>query len=156
MAITLRDIIKRANAISDEGVDDETVTGFVNTGISEINVTACANFPYMTHTNPSDEIPLEDKWAQSILIPFVTAQIKQMDASQFEYNDNYARYERMLNEFIAQDAVPFEYKDWEARGYVPDIDPDTGEQLVDEHGNPLWIEKVSDLYYYPPNPWERW
>lgn len=153
---TLREIINRANAIADEGIDDETVTGFVNTAISEINVTAKANYPYMSHTNLSAEIPLGDKWAQSILIPFVTAQIKQMDASQFEYNDNYARYERMLNEFISQDPVPDQYKDWGARGYLPSLDPETGEQLRDEHGNLIWVELTSDLYHRPPNPWERW
>jgi len=145
MALTLQQVIDAANALADEGIDSETMTGFINNAIAEINVKAKAKYPFMSPTNLSEEFVLPDEWVRSLIIPHVVAQVKMQDSSQFEYMDQMGRFTVNLDHFITSYAIPEEYVDWEKRGYIQVTDPETGELI--------WVRRTSDVFTVPPAPW---
>lgn len=148
MPLTLQQVIDAANELADENINSETMTGFVNNAIAEINIKAKAKYPFMSHTNMSEEFPLPDEWVRTLIIPHVVAQIKMQDSSQFEYMDQMARFEENLGHFITSYAIPDEYIDWEKRGYIKVTDPETREKI--------WARRTSDVFTVPPAPWIMW
>jgi hypothetical protein len=105
------EIIAKANTLTDEEVEAVTIVSFINDAMATIGVTVGATFPLLDVALAEQEPVIPDKWQRVLLIPFVAAKIKQMDASQFEYNDYFGQFQFALTQFKANYTVPDEYKD---------------------------------------------
>lgn len=141
--MNLRQLIDEANVLSDEFLEDVSMTQFVNQCMAQINTRAKANFPYMDSSLPETEFIIPEKWVRRLFIPFIAGRTKQVDSSQFEYSDFYAEFESAMGDFMANYPIPDAYKDTSGDQYV---DPVTGEIKY----------YTSDVYDKPPIPWWRW
>ena len=136
------ELIYEANTLADESLDNEVMLQFLNQCTAKINIRVKAIFPDVSDVN--EEIPLPNKWARSLYIPYMAGCIKQQDSSQFEYSDHFAEFDMMLGEFIAGYTVPDKYIDKE--GW--EVHPVTGELIEPSQ---------SDIFERPPLPWfRRW
>ena len=108
--MNIDELIAQINLASDEDFEDEQVIAFVNDAIARINVEADANFPNIL-TGDEEYTAFPDKWQRSLFVPFGAGRIKENDSSQFEYNDWYAQFDRILGAFIEKYEIPEEYKD---------------------------------------------
>jgi hypothetical protein len=110
------------NNLADEDFSSSQVVEFVNDAIARINIEREANFPYMSTSDLSEYAGFPEKWQRSLFIPFVVGRIKAVDASQFEYNDNYSEFMSNLSVFKVKFPVPDEYKDLnESVSFEPDF-----------------------------------
>lgn len=113
---TVNELVTTVNDLSDETTPTAKIVTWLNNAIAKINTEAVANFPFLS-VDRLDETPaFPDKWQYNLLIPFATARIKQMDSSQFEYNDLFAEFDRNLKSFISTYPIPEIYKDTETTG----------------------------------------
>lgn len=97
-----------ANTLTDESHDFQTLLGFINDGIADINIELNTVFPFCTSSD--EEIAFPEDWQRKVLVPFVAAKIKQKDSSQFEYMDLYGQFQEGLLKMKAKYLVPEEYK----------------------------------------------
>lgn len=102
------EIATQANTLTDENHDFQTLLGFINDGLAEINIELNAAFPFCTSND--EEIAFPETWQRSVLVPYVGAKIKQKDSSQFEYMDLYNQFSINLNKMKAKYTVPDEYQ----------------------------------------------
>jgi hypothetical protein len=110
------------NNLADEDFSSSQVVEFVNDCIAKINITCEANFPSMTSTDTAEYVGFPDKWQRALFIPFVVGRVKAVDASQFEYNDQYSEFSANLDLFKLKFPVPDEYKDTnESVSFEPDF-----------------------------------
>lgn len=112
------EIVIQANNLTDESYDYPSAMGFVNAAISEVNAELNANFPRVTLAD--EEIPFPEMWQDLVLIPYVSAKIKQKDSSQFEYSDLYGQFTNNLAKMKSKYSVPDEYKGETTDSYAPD------------------------------------
>ena len=103
-------LMKTANTIADEDFSSSQVIEFVNDAIAKINIECEANFPFLK-TEDSDYLGFPEKWQRSMLIPFIVGRMKAVDASQFEYVDQYTEFQNNLVLFKSKYQIPDEYKD---------------------------------------------
>lgn len=142
--MNLRQLIDEANVLSDEYLEDTTMTQFVNQCIAQINTRAKAKYPFMDSSLVETEFAIPDNWVRRLFIPFTAGRTKQVDSSQFEYTDFYAEFESAMGDFVAHYNIPDEYKDTSQDTY---IDPETGEVKY----------YTSDVFETPTYPWwRRW
>lgn len=114
------EIANHANNLTDESHDFQTLLGFINDGIAEINAEMNAKFPFCT--NNDEEIPFPETWQRTVLVPYVGARIKQKDSSQFEYSDLYGQFQSGLMKFSTKYIVPDEYASTDiANSFEPDF-----------------------------------
>jgi hypothetical protein len=135
--MNLTDLTERVRVLSDEpGTSMVDIAGFFNDAIAKINIRMKANFPLLSPDDPNIVPAFPEKYQLALLIPFAVGRIKQVDSSQFEYNDAY-------NEFIMG------LEDMAADYPVPDIYKDLDSLSATNHS--------SDIYTAPPFPWGgRW
>lgn len=106
---TVGQLVSSVNTLSEEILSTDDIVLWFNNAIARINVESNANFPYLT--GDVEESPaFGDDWHYLLLIPFATARIKQMDSSQFEYNDLFGEFENNLRKFVAFYEIPEIYK----------------------------------------------
>lgn len=140
----VKDVLSQANILADESLEDETLLNFLNDCTAQVNTRAKALYPFYTIDDLETEMAMPEQWVRQIYLPFIAAKIKQIDASQFEYNDLYSQFERGIADFISYYVIPDSYRDLSYYGYT---DPETGE----------WMEYTSDVWSTPPFPWiSRW
>lgn len=108
--LNIAELIDQINLVADEDFEIAQVTAFMNDAIARINVEADANFPAIQATDVT-YTAFPDKWQRALFIPYGAGRIKENDSSQFEYNDWYSQFERMLGAFIEKYTVPDQYKD---------------------------------------------
>jgi hypothetical protein len=114
-------LTKSVNNLADEDFSSSQVVEFVNDAIARINIECQANFPIMAVENTSEYAGFPEKWQRTLFIPFVVGRMKAVDASQFEYNDNYSEFISNLAQFKVKFPVPDEYKDTnESVSFEPD------------------------------------
>lgn len=110
------------NNLADEDFSSSQIVEFVNDAIARINIECQANFPEMSVTDSSEYPGFPQKWQRSLLIPFVVGRMKAVDASQFEYNDNYSEFVSNLVLFKSKFPIPDAYKDLnEKTSFAPDF-----------------------------------
>jgi hypothetical protein len=115
-------LTKSVNNLAEESFGSSQVLEFVNDCIAKINIEREANFPFMSLEDSSDYAGFPEKWQRSLLIPFVVGRMKAVDASQFEYTDNYNEFNNNLILFKSKFPVPDEYKDGnESNSFEPDF-----------------------------------
>jgi hypothetical protein len=112
-----------ANLLADEDFSSSQVFSFLNSAIARINIEREANFPYYDLNQSDVEYPgFPEKWQRTLLIPFVVGRIKAVDASQFEYTDQYNEFMTNLALFKLKFPVPADYKDAnESTSFEPDF-----------------------------------
>lgn len=114
-------IVTTTNTLSEDAMSANQVVEFINDAIARINITCGANYPFMSTSDGSDYVGFTEKWQRALFIPFVVARMKQVDSSQFEYQDRYAEFERNLFDFKTKYPVPDLYKD---TNEVLSVEPD--------------------------------
>lgn len=141
----VEDVLTQANNLADETIDEEILLGYLNDCTAQINTRCHAKYPFYKYPNDlQTEMAIPEQWVRVLYIPFIAGKIKQMDSSQFEYNDMFSQFERGLADFISSYVIPDQYVDTDYYGYT---DPNTGE----------WITYTSDVGATPPWPWVvRW
>lgn len=109
------------NTLAEESFASAQVIEFVNDCIARINIECSANFPYFSSTGAEEYLGLPEKWQRTLFIPFVVGRMKQVDSSQFEYNDNYSEFAAAIMTFKAKYNIPDEFKDTtEQLSFAPD------------------------------------
>lgn len=109
--MNVSELIESVNTLTDESLPPNQIVGFLNDALAKINAEVSANFPYFSLKDQDQEPVFSEKWQRLLLIPFAAAKVKQMDSSQFEYQDLYQQFFIELAEFKAKYTVPDEYKD---------------------------------------------
>lgn len=119
----LQDLLDQANAVSDESLTFAEAYTFFNDCIARINIELDSNFPFYTATDTAAVPPIPDKWQIALFVPFVSARIKQVDASQFEYSQHFSEFFNNLAEFKMKYIVPDEYKETteNSANFAPDF-----------------------------------
>lgn len=113
------EIANQANNLTDENHDFQTLLGFINAGLAEMNIELNAQFPFVSSND--EEMPFPETWQHSVLVPYVGAKIKQKDSSQFEYMDLYGQFQKGLSTMKAKYTVPDEYKSEDIQdSFAPD------------------------------------
>ncbi|MBU8770331.1 hypothetical protein [Cytobacillus oceanisediminis] len=107
----LNQIIEAVNALSDENSPPKQITTWVNDAIARINIELGANFPFMDLAKATESPAFPEKYHYTVLLPFATARIKQVDSSQFEYSDLFMEFEANLTKMKSTYTVPDEFKD---------------------------------------------
>lgn len=114
------EIANQANNLTDENHDFQTLLGFINAGLAEINIELNANFPFASSND--EEISFPVVWQHAVLVPYVGAKIKQKDSSQFEYMDLYGQFQKGLLNMKSKYTVPDAYKSTEiVESFAPDF-----------------------------------
>lgn len=108
-------ITKAVNNLADEDFSSNQIVEFVNDAIAKINIECEANFPSMSVENSSEYAGFPDKWQRTLFVPFVVGRMKAVDASQFEYSDNYMEFAANLSIFRSKYQIPAEYKDGDVK-----------------------------------------
>jgi hypothetical protein len=122
--MNLGSLTTTCNSLAEESFSSAQVVEFVNDAIARINITCSANFPFMDTTSSEEYEGFPEKWQRSLFVPFVIGRMKQVDASQFEYSDNYGEFSNNLLVFNLKYPVPDEYKDSnEPESYAHDFTP---------------------------------
>lgn len=98
------------NTQAEESFTTSQILGFTNDAIAKINVECDANFPNID-SNGTEYTAFPDKWQRVLLIPFIIGRVKQVDSSQFEYNDSFAEFNNNLILFKSKYAIPDDYKE---------------------------------------------
>lgn len=115
----ISDIFTTVNLGVDEDYDNSTLLEFANDCIGEINIECNSCFPFLAFATEEgkvtleDEYPLPQKWIQTLFMPYLSARIKQMDSSQFEYNDYFEMFYQKLRLFKERYNIPDEFLDGE-------------------------------------------
>lgn len=118
----LIDVLNQANTITDESFAFSDAVHFINNAITKINVVCGAKYPIYTATDTNVILPLPDKWAQALLVPFVCFRIKQVDSSKFEFEAFYSEFLENLSLFEMKYTIPTEYVDVDSQySYAPDF-----------------------------------
>jgi hypothetical protein len=119
--MNLGSLTNTCNTLAEESFSSAQVVEFVNDCVARINIEVGANFPFFSSTNSEDYTGFPEKWQRSLFIPFVVGRMKQVDSSQFEYNDSYSEFTSSLATFKMKYTVPDEYKDTtEQLSFAPD------------------------------------
>lgn len=112
------------NNLADEDFSSSQLIHFVNDAISKLNIETNANFPFIAEGDTEEYPGFPEKWQRALLIPFVVGRVKAVDASQFEYNDNYSEFLNNLGLFKVKFPVPEHYKDLnEPTSFTHDFTP---------------------------------
>jgi hypothetical protein len=115
-------LTKSANNLAEESFSSSQIVEFVNDAIAKINIEREANFPFMSLEDSGDYAGFPEKWQRALFIPFVVGRMKAVDASQFEYSDNYNEFAANLLLFKTKFPVPAEYQDEnEKKSFEPDF-----------------------------------
>lgn len=121
--MNLGSLTTAVNNLADEDFSSSQVVQFVNDAIAKINIEVSANFPSMTVEDSTEYAGFPEKWQRVLLIPFVVGRVKAVDASQFEYMDNYNEFATNLALFKAKFPIPEAYKDLnESTSFAPDFE----------------------------------
>jgi hypothetical protein len=99
------------NNLADEDFSSSQIVEFVNDCIARINIECAAKFPSMAADETTDYVGFPDKWQRTLFIPFVVGRMKAVDASQFEYNDQYSEFMSNLGQFKMKYQIPAIYQD---------------------------------------------
>jgi hypothetical protein len=115
-------LVIAVNNLADEDFSSTQIVQFVNDAIARINIECQANFPEMNVEDSSEYPGFPNKWQRALFVPFVVGRMKAVDASQFEYNDNYSEFLSNLAQFKVKFPVPDAYKDTnESVSFEPDF-----------------------------------
>lgn len=106
----IEDLVEQINTLADEDYEPEIVINYINDAIANINAECDANFPFIDTTFYDEYTAIPDTWQRILFIPFALGRIKQMDSSQFEYQDAYSEFYTNLNRFRNHYVIPDEYK----------------------------------------------
>lgn len=118
----LIDLVESANAVTDESLDFDLGVKFINDCISKINIECDTIYPIYSDTDENTEMPIPEKWQIALVVPFVSAKIKQIDASKFEFDEFFSEFQINLNSFKAKYNIPDEYKDADSgSSFAPDF-----------------------------------
>jgi hypothetical protein len=110
----LEQLVEAANAVTDEDISFSDALPFINDCVAKINIECNANFPFYTETDTLTEIPLPEKWQRALFIPFLSARIKQVDSSQFEFQQFFTEFYSNLSDFEMKYNIPEQYQDLES------------------------------------------
>lgn len=111
-----------ANAQAEESFSSSQVVEFANDAIARINIECGANFPFMNASDAEEYTGFPEKWQRTTILPFVVARMKQVDSSQFEYNDSFSEFANGLATFKMKYTIPDEFKDTsEVLSFPPDF-----------------------------------
>jgi len=98
--MTMTDIAKLANEITDEDYSTALILGFVNQSIARINTTLNAKLPFFTSSNVN-YTALSQSWIMMLFVPYAAYSIKTNDGSLNEADRFRQEYEvnfRLLEE----------------------------------------------------------
>jgi hypothetical protein len=115
-------LTKSVNNLAEENFSSSQIIEFVNDAIAKVNIEREANFPFMDLEDQSDYAGFPEKWQRALFVPFVVGRMKAVDASQFEYMDQYTEFTNNLGLFKNKYQIPDEYKDSnEKKSFEPDF-----------------------------------
>jgi hypothetical protein len=120
--MTLLDLLNSANSVTDEDIDFDVAIHFINDCIAKINIECDANYPTYTVNDETAILPIPEKWQTSLFVPFISARIKQIDASKFEFEQFFFEFDTNLKMFKAKYQIPSEYLDADNQtNFAPDF-----------------------------------
>jgi hypothetical protein len=128
--MTLLELLEQANSVTDEDIDFATGVKFINDCIARINIECGAIYPTYKTADTAIVLPMPEKWQIALFVPFISARIKQIDASKFEFDQFFSEFQINLNLFQMRYTIPELYVDTESQhSYSPDYtgNPNTGD-----------------------------
>lgn len=118
--MNLSELIDLVYTLADEEGTPDTITKWLNNGLSLVNVEMETNLPYFDLATSSEEHVIPRKYLETVLVPFAVGRLKQTDASQFEFTEAYAQFRDALGNMKAKYNIPEEYKDTDVTNHIID------------------------------------
>jgi hypothetical protein len=114
--MTLNDLLASANAVTDDALTFDAAFHFINDCIAKINIECDSIYPTYTANDSNATSPLPEKWQTALFVPFISAKIKQMDSSKFEFDEYFNEFNDNLTTFKQKYTIPDAYVDPDAQG----------------------------------------
>lgn len=97
--MTLENVVKNSNYMTDETLLSSNITGMANNGISEVNAKAKTKLPFFEN-NTTDYWAIPDFWVLRLIEPYLSFSIMANDGDENPRDFHYNRFLSAIDDFI--------------------------------------------------------
>lgn len=142
--MSLNDVVKNSNYVTDEDLTADNILGMANTAMGEVNGECGTKLPFFTSENVATSTykALPDTWISRLIEPYLSYSIAANDGDTNNRDFHYNRFLKALSQFKEN-----------GLGDILEKDPDTGEDTgyAGDSGNYKKID-VSEVTMH----WKGW